>query len=214
MDEQLINPARPGRIMQVALAVGGIAFAAGFVGPLIFSDSNLGPLLGIFVTGPLGFLAGGLIGVVLSARRGRPEDRRQELRWLAAAWLLSLLFTLASIGGIGWIAIGTQAAVIITASYVFYGGKLPKSEVMCHYRLPLLVAGVVALLSSAFPPAKSNDGEQRFAIFLDPRFDASRNVPEFTVDASSLALGWLVLLTIALAAGYAAQSWANRRRQF
>ena len=39
--------------------VGGIAFAAGFFGPIVFApDANQGPLLGIFVTGPLGFVAG------------------------------------------------------------------------------------------------------------------------------------------------------------
>jgi len=44
----------------------GIAgFVAGFVGPMIFApDANQGPLLGLFITGPGGFVAGGLIGAV------------------------------------------------------------------------------------------------------------------------------------------------------
>jgi hypothetical protein len=47
------------RAMAPALLVGGIGFAAGFFGPIIFApDANQGPLLGIFITGPLGFLAG------------------------------------------------------------------------------------------------------------------------------------------------------------
>jgi hypothetical protein len=46
-----------------AFIVGGIAFAAGFAGPLIFQpQSNQGPLLGIFFTGPLGFVLGAAIG--------------------------------------------------------------------------------------------------------------------------------------------------------
>lgn len=46
--------------------VGGVSFLIGFVGPLIFSpDSNTGPLLGIFVTGPLGSIAGAVCGVVI-----------------------------------------------------------------------------------------------------------------------------------------------------
>jgi hypothetical protein len=40
--------------------VGAIGLFAGFVGPLLLSDSNLGPLLGILITGPLGFVAGAL----------------------------------------------------------------------------------------------------------------------------------------------------------
>jgi hypothetical protein len=40
--------------------VGAIGLFAGFVGPLLLSDSNLGPLLGLLITGPLGFVAGAL----------------------------------------------------------------------------------------------------------------------------------------------------------
>ncbi len=46
-----------------ALVLGGIGFAAGFLGPAILRPSaNQGPLLGIFVTGPLGFVLGAVIG--------------------------------------------------------------------------------------------------------------------------------------------------------
>ncbi len=57
------------RRMKVAvlsgLALGGIGFAAGFIGPLILAPgANQGPLLGIFVTGPLGFVVGTAAGAV------------------------------------------------------------------------------------------------------------------------------------------------------
>lgn len=212
MYERLLRPDRPARIMDFAWAVGGIAFAAGFIGPVLFSDSNLGPLLGIFVTGPVGFLVGALIGIAYSARRGQDGSGVREVRWLAAVWLLSLLYTLFfSIFARGWIALGLQAAVVATAAYLFYGGALPKDGRIRHYRLPLLLAGLLTLLSSAFPPVVPDAGKPRFAFFLDPRFDASRNVPEFTIDGSTLALGWLILTAMALTAGYAADSWANRR---
>ncbi|MBV2132425.1 hypothetical protein KRX52_06360 [Pseudomonas sp. MAP12] len=46
-----------------ALALGGIGFCAGFFGPLLLTpDANQGPLLGLFITGPLGFLLGGIGG--------------------------------------------------------------------------------------------------------------------------------------------------------
>ena len=53
--------------------VGGIGFAIGFVGPLvIYPKSNLGPLLGILATGPLGFVVGAFgAGVVRAARGSR-----------------------------------------------------------------------------------------------------------------------------------------------
>jgi hypothetical protein len=52
------------------LLVGGVAFLAGFVGPLITTPAaTLGPLLGILITGPLGFVAGALGGVVVHRLR-------------------------------------------------------------------------------------------------------------------------------------------------
>ena len=49
-----------------ALILGAVGFFAGFLGPLTFSpDANQGPLLGIFITGPGGFLFGLVLGVVV-----------------------------------------------------------------------------------------------------------------------------------------------------
>ncbi len=49
--------------------LGGMGFCAGFFGPMIFDPgANQGPLLGIFITGPLGFflgVAGGLLYAVV-----------------------------------------------------------------------------------------------------------------------------------------------------
>jgi len=45
--------------------LGGIGFVAGYVGPIVFMpESNQGPLLGIFITGPLGFLIGLVAGAI------------------------------------------------------------------------------------------------------------------------------------------------------
>ena len=50
--------------------VGGIALLAGYVGPLVLSPgSNQGPLLGIFVLGPLGYVIGAFGGLLLATRR-------------------------------------------------------------------------------------------------------------------------------------------------
>ena len=49
--------------------VGGVGLVLGFVAPLLLiPKANLGPLLGILLTGPLGFVVGALTGVV-----GRPK---------------------------------------------------------------------------------------------------------------------------------------------
>jgi hypothetical protein len=52
------------RTLMIGLVTGAIAFVPGFVGPLVFSSSNLGPLLGIFITGPAGFVLGSVGGFV------------------------------------------------------------------------------------------------------------------------------------------------------
>jgi hypothetical protein len=51
-----------------AIALGLAGFAAGFFGPMIFMpEANQGPLIG-FATGPLGALAGAVIGGVIGWR--------------------------------------------------------------------------------------------------------------------------------------------------
>ena len=53
-----------------ALCVGAVTFLIGFVGPIIVTPSaNQGPLLGIFITGPLGFALGLVWGLVRASRR-------------------------------------------------------------------------------------------------------------------------------------------------
>jgi hypothetical protein len=62
-----------------AVAIGGISFLAGFFGPLIFMpEANQGPLLGLFYTGPLGFLLGAVCGGIygLVRRRQNPAVSR------------------------------------------------------------------------------------------------------------------------------------------
>jgi len=61
-----------------AVTTGGIAFSAGFFGPMIFAPgANQGPLLGIFITGPLGLLAGAIGGAIYWFVRRRRADSGQ-----------------------------------------------------------------------------------------------------------------------------------------
>jgi len=49
-----------------AVVLGGIGFVAGFWHPELFgSRGNLAPLMGVFVTGPVGFVCGALVGITL-----------------------------------------------------------------------------------------------------------------------------------------------------
>ena len=53
-----------------SLIIGLMGFFVGFLGLMILNPSaNHGPLLGIFITGPIGFIAGGIYGLLKSGRK-------------------------------------------------------------------------------------------------------------------------------------------------
>lgn len=185
-------------ILGTAIMVGSVSFAIGFIGPLLFSDSNLGPLLGIFITGPLGLLAGVLAGIILSARQQGQPTLKRELRWLAGAWAGALFFTWAStLVGIGWVAIGAQLAVVSCAGSLFYGFSAKLPAFARRSRPFILIGAALTILSSIYPPLDpASVGDARYAFFLDPRFDASKNVPEYKVYPSMLFVHWLVILAV------------------
>ena len=62
-------------VFKGALIVGVIGFCAGFFGPMLFAPgANQGPLLGIFITGPLGALLGAVGGLVRGLRASSVEE--------------------------------------------------------------------------------------------------------------------------------------------
>jgi len=67
-----------GSVLLGAFVVGGIGFSAGYFGPLLFTPSspgNLGPMIGVFITGPLGLILGAAGGGVRWYARERPVDK-------------------------------------------------------------------------------------------------------------------------------------------
>ena len=62
------------------ILLGAVVFSsigcAGFFVPIIFiPQANRGPLLGIFITGPLGFILGGVGGLIYWLTKGRKEAK-------------------------------------------------------------------------------------------------------------------------------------------
>jgi membrane associated rhomboid family serine protease len=58
-----------------AAVAGAVGFCGGFFGPMIVTPgANQGPMLGLFITGPLGFVGGGLAGAICALWR-RWKDR-------------------------------------------------------------------------------------------------------------------------------------------
>ena len=55
--------------------LGGTGLALGFIGPLVITPrATLGPLLGILLTGPAGFVLGALVGALLPVKGERAQD--------------------------------------------------------------------------------------------------------------------------------------------
>ena len=206
-----------GRVIRSALLVGGLAFAAGVFGPIFFSTSNLGPLLGILITGPVGTLAGALWGIVSSAKDANAPETRAMLAWLSAVWVLTLLYTLFMIGLAAQAAlpaIGLQGLIVASSAFLLYRAdtrtRLPQSVKRCG---PVAIA-VLALimLMTVFPPITrpwwgpkaAKEGTvstaplPKVAFILDERFDASRQIPLFAVDRRTLVLEWLISAVAAL----------------
>ncbi len=53
-----------------ALMLGGLGFIIGFLGPMILAkDTSQGPLVGIFITGPLGVFLGAIGGYFLATKQ-------------------------------------------------------------------------------------------------------------------------------------------------
>jgi hypothetical protein len=70
-------------IAKGALITGSVCFLAGFFGPIILTpEANQGPLLGLFITGPLGFLigaiGGGIYWTAIKRRSGRDRQRNSK----------------------------------------------------------------------------------------------------------------------------------------
>jgi len=70
----VIDDGLASNIFKGAIILGSICFSIGFFGPMIFSKSNQGPLLGIFITGPLGFIFGGIVGLIYWVFRSRKAN--------------------------------------------------------------------------------------------------------------------------------------------
>jgi hypothetical protein len=71
------RPVVAGWCLGTAFALGAVSFLAGFAGPILLSpDSPQGPLLGIFITGPLGFVVGAVIGLWIGLTKERHQFGR------------------------------------------------------------------------------------------------------------------------------------------
>lgn len=101
-----------------ALILGVSGFVLGFIGPMILTpDANQGPMLGIFITGPAGFLLGGIIGFVVETIRqyGEAQKLSRIMSFVPKVWNWLL-----------WVS-GILAGVIIAVGFIY----IPLHEAKC-----------------------------------------------------------------------------------
>jgi hypothetical protein len=81
-------------ILKFALALGVTGFVAGFLGPIALNpEANQGPLLGIFITGPLGALAGLVLGAIFRLLPVTDALRHRVLAALCAVLCIGTLYS-------------------------------------------------------------------------------------------------------------------------
>jgi hypothetical protein len=208
------------RIVLWAAPTAGIAFALGFFGPMLLSTSNLGPLLGIFVTGPIGALLGTLVGALSVAR----DSIRTSIIAIAAAWLLTLgyIWLAMSLAVFAAVVLPLQFAVMAaTASILLWPStRTQLSDDAWRCGLVAMAAQAIILVTTLFPPvvrpwwgpATSEPAAPLplFAFILDLRFNGSRNIPLMVPNRPELALEWLVTMVAALGLAWLLRSLGRR----
>jgi len=72
------SPSKNGLLASIicwSFIFGGAGFFIGFLGPIIFTpEANQGPLLGIIITGPVGFLLGAVGGLIYWYRNKQTKE--------------------------------------------------------------------------------------------------------------------------------------------
>jgi hypothetical protein len=198
------------RVLVWAFGAGFVSFAAGWFAPLYFApSSNLAPLLGIFVTGPLGTLAGALIGAVTVAK----DSRRTAIAGIACVWAMTLLYTFGIFALGGWAAIPAlplQLLVLASIIYLFIHQPAQLSDV--GRRCAAIAAAAVAtvLLMTLFPPVirpswipaaqppATEAPLPSFAFIFDRGFHVSPGYALFDVNRAEIAAEWIITVAAAI----------------
>jgi hypothetical protein len=194
-----------------SLTAGAIGFGAGVLGAIFLSSSNLGPLIAILVTGPVGLFAGTAWGAVRWGLKSAPSVDPRVMRVLMRTWAVALLYTLLSVRLSSTLALGGAVMQFLVLAGVF---------VLCSRRrvwfpLTVIAGAVIAVifLMTLFPPVTSpsfgpatvapKPSQLPIAAFiLHPGFDATRHVPEFVVNTAGLLIEWMVTIAAGALAWY------------
>lgn len=188
-----------GKITVSGVIAGLIGFGIGYVAPVLVSQSNLGPLLGILVTGPVGALAGAGVGLARCSREAGVRESTSLVIYWSAICLLALSYTAFLLKIAPRLALGALALLVILTICTAVAGRREETVAvgfLSRHRIPILIAMTLVFVSSLFPPVAAvgaeTAGHLRIAFLLDPQLDASRAVAPLQVRTALLLLEWVV----------------------
>lgn len=197
-------------ILSTAVIVGFITFLIGYVGPIIFwPEANLGPLLGLFITGPLGFLLGGVIGFWRILCVSIRKVTAIEWGMFLVLWLLMMgWYLLFYMFGPTAILLGTmcQLAAALGTAFVYRQRCRKLNQPADRRSWTLLFAALLIIGTEVLPPvthpdwSRPQDGYLQnppAAVFYwDARLDSSRKVPQLAINRMRLIELWLWVAAI------------------
>ena len=197
-------------MMRTSFLVGFITFLCGFVGPIILTpEANLGPLLGLFITGPLGFLLGGVIGFWRILWDSTRKTGALEWGMFLVIWLLMMgWYLIFFMFGPTAILLGTlcQLAAAVGTALIYRQrcGKL--NQPIDRRFFSVLFAALFIISTEFFPPvthpdwARPQDGYLQnppAAVFYwDSRLDSSYKVPQLAINRTRLMELWVLILSL------------------
>ncbi|HEX7797821.1 MAG TPA: hypothetical protein VF456_25845 [Vicinamibacterales bacterium] len=178
---------------------GAVWFAVGFFGPMFLGGGNQGPLLGIIITGPLGFLVGCVIGAYRVVTRAKRPDRGSTPGAALTGWQLS---GLAIIAGFLMQFLGSAAII----SVMRYGG-FSSAAILAVYPAAGVAAGYI--VAHIAPRAGLAHGAALAAIQLSLTVFGSFGRRDPVAARSVLISGALLSLAI-LVGAYIQTRWSRR----
>jgi hypothetical protein len=203
-------PARPWtRILASAGVIGYLSALGGcFGGVLLFPDNNLAPLMFVPLGG-IGIAIGLVTGITWSAFSKREHSLRTEFRWLAGFWVLTLLASYMLDCEI--VFVGLQVLPMVLGLSIVANKRLRPNipAAAFRYRFVYLVAALLVLGTSLFPPVTHNqwmpaerrpvytdlNPMPRFLFCTSPQLDASHSYAELEIDRVRLRMEWLAIAT-------------------
>jgi len=150
------------RIIRTGILVGAIGFALGFLGPMVLDPtSGNGPLLGIFITGPGGFVAGIVWALLWLGTFDVIEDGTALLGLITVCFVVAVFVLHAPPGDVAsgfvprapshdpahylFLAVSIVGATIAPYLFLFYSSGAIEDKWDMSYLLPNRVIAVIGM---------------------------------------------------------------------